>query len=274
MRTRIWHQSFLDLTQLPGYAALLIEHGRSVCGSEIVVDVHGVETGDWPARDYPKYSGHGQHLKVMQIIENGLRAQREGYDAVALSVFLDPGLQEARALLDIPVVSALETALEVASKMGRSIGMITRSRWMNPQVEALVRGYGYADRVGALTALACPIGLDELERAGSALDVFVSRFVQQARELIRNGVDVIVPAEGLLNTALIRSGVHEIDGIPVLDSYAALIAMAEAQVRVHRFGAASSRTRMTPPPHVFEELRRATAAVLTARDMSLPTTTA
>src|SRR5690606_28505990 len=114
----------------PGYGKLLIEHGNSVCMPETRVDIHGVRTGDWPSRDYPKYSGQGQHLKVVQIIENAIHAQEQGYDAFALSVFLDTGLQEARALVDIPVVSALETALEVASKIGRSIGLITRSSWM------------------------------------------------------------------------------------------------------------------------------------------------
>jgi len=273
MRTRIWHQSFLDLAQLPGYAALLDQHGRSVCGPETIVDLHGVETGEWPSGDYPKYSGQGQHLKVLQIIENAIRAQREGYDAFALSVFLDPGLHEARMLVGIPVVSALESALEVASKMGHCIGLITRSSWMNPQVEALVRRYGYADRVGALTALSHPVGLDELEKVSASPQAFISRFVEQASALVRNGVDVIVPAEGLLNTVLIRNGVREIEGIPVIDSYGVLLAAAEALVRIRRAGASPAGKGEAPPQHVFEALRRATADVFTAGDTSVPTGT-
>lgn len=263
MSARIWHQSFLDLEQLPGYRKLLVEHGNGICESGTTIDVHGVETGQWPSRDYPKYSGQGQHLKVAQIIENARRAQREGYDAMALSVFLDPGLQEARSLVDMPVVSALETALEVASKMGRCIGLITRSSWMNPQVESLVRGYGYADRVGELTALAYPMGLDELEKVSAAPQAFIAQFSEQSRALIRGGVDVIVPAEGLLNTVLIRNGVREIDGVPVLDSYGVLIASAEMHIRIRRAAGATAKKPM-PPPHVAAELRRATAALLVA----------
>ena len=50
-------------------------------------------------------------------IRKHLRAKQkgEGYDAVAVSCFADPGLELARSLVDIPVVSSCETALLVAS---------------------------------------------------------------------------------------------------------------------------------------------------------------
>ena len=261
MATRIWHQSYLDLAQLPGYAAMLAEHGGSVCGSDTIVDLHGVETGDWPPGEYVKYSGQGNHLKVAQIVENAIRAEREGYDAVALSVFLDPGLEDARSLLNIPVVSALETALEVASKLGRSFALITRAKWMNPRVAALVRQYRYDDRVAALTSLDFPMRLDELDAVCAAPGEFIDRFVRQASALIRSGVDVIIPAEGLLNTVLVRSGVREIEGVPVLDSYGALLAHAEMLVRIRR----CSGPTTTPdgvPEQVADQLRSATAAML------------
>ncbi len=261
MTTRIWHQSYLDLAQLPGYAAMLAGHGRSVCGPDTVVDLHGVETGDWSPGAYVKYSGQGNHLKVAQIIENALRAEREGYDAIALSVFLDPGLEEARNLVDIPVVSALETALEVASKFGRAFGLITRAKWMNPRVAALVRQYRYDDRVATLAPLAYPMGLDELDTVLAAPGEFIDRFSQQASALIRSGVDVIIPAEGLLNTVLVRSGVREVEGVPVLDSYGALLAHAEMLVRVRR-SLAPAVTRNDIPEQVADQLRRATAAML------------
>lgn len=70
-----------------------------------------------------------------------------------------------------------------------------------------------------------------------------------------------VPAEGLLNTVLVRSGVHEIDGVPVLDSYAALLAHAEMLVRLRRASGRPRRHERIPQP-IDDQLRRATAAML------------
>jgi hypothetical protein len=45
---------------------------------------------------------------------------------------------------------------------------------------------------------------------------------------------VIIPAEGALNIALVRNGLQVVDGVPVLDSYGALLGMAELLVRMRQ----------------------------------------
>lgn len=261
MATRIWHQSSLDLSQLPGYTAMLGEHGRAVTGPDTVIDLHGVQTGPWAPGVYCQYSAHGSHLSVVQIIENAIRAEREGYDAVALSCFLDPALDEMRELVDIPVVSSLESALEVAGKLGRAFGLITRHRHMNRRVSTLIRQYHYGDRVVVLTPLDFPMGLDELDRVSADPREFIERFTRQATQLIRTGVDVVVPAEGLLNTVLVRNGVREIDGVPVLDSYGALLAHAGMLIAIRRCSGPRVK-REKVPDQVADQVRRATASAL------------
>src|ERR671931_1858688 len=127
MTMRIWHQSITDLTQLPGYANRLAEHARLILGPETVVDVHGLRPGTYPIGmapiDMSRYRW-AHHLGSVQIIENVIRAEREGYDAVAISCFVDPGIEEARSVVDIPIVSSLETALLVASTTARSFGLM------------------------------------------------------------------------------------------------------------------------------------------------------
>ena len=261
MSMRLWHQSYGDLSQLPGYAAMLREHARSVCAPDTVVDVHGVEMGSLSPGVYHKHSGQGDHLRVTQIIENALRAEREGYDAVAVSCFLDPGLEDARGTLGIPIVSSLETALEVASKFGHAFGLITHAKWMNARLRPLIRQYNYEDRVVALEAIDFSMGLQELDTAFAGSQEFIDEFTRQASRLIRSGVDVIIPAEGVLNTVLVRNAVREIEGIPVLDAYGALLSYAEILVQIHRrSGLAVERPRVSDP--YSDQLRRATAALL------------
>ncbi len=266
--TRIWHQSITDLTVLPGYAGMLAEHARQVCDAGTTVDLHGVRPGTYPPGVAPiemarsRWSGH---LRAIQIVENVMRAEREGYDAVAISCFVDPGLEEARSLVDIPVVSSLETALLVSSTMGRAFGLIALDEGMAHRLRKLIRGYGFQDRVVSVSPLAQPLTEHQLDKAFAGSKEFVNSFTEQARGLIRDGADVVIPAEGVLNTVLVRNKLCEIDGIPVLDSYGAVLGMAEMLVRLRnrtglRVGRGAAYFR--PSAGIVNHLRRVTGEAL------------
>jgi len=55
---RIWHQSITDLTLLPGYAGLLKEHAKKICGQDTTVDLHGLESGAYPGGVEPIVNTH------------------------------------------------------------------------------------------------------------------------------------------------------------------------------------------------------------------------
>lgn len=237
MTTRIWHQSYTDLTQLPGYAGMLAEHARAVSAPDTAVTLHGLRPGTYPEGMPPIAMvgyRYAQQLADMQVIENIVTAEREGYDAVAISCFLDPGLEEARSMVDIPVVSSCETALLVSSVIGRSVGLLTLAEPMAEHLRDLVARYGYRERVAAVAVMDPPIDEHDLDKAFAGSPDFVERFSDQARRLIEQGVDVIIPAEGMLNTALVKNRVRAVDGVPVLDSYGSLIVLAETMVRLRR----------------------------------------
>lgn len=237
MPIRIWHQSYTDLTRLPGYARMLAEHAATVCEPETAVVLHGLRPGTYPDGMPPIAMvgyGYAQRLADLQVVENIVAAEREGYDAVAISCFLDPGLEDARSLVDIPVVSSCETALLISSTIGRRFGLLTLAEPMAEHLRELVARYGYGARVGAVEALDPPLDEHDIDRAFAGSSEFVDGFARQARRLIGKGCDVIIPAEGVLNSALARNGVAAVDNVPVLDSYGALVALAETTVRLRR----------------------------------------
>lgn len=261
MAIRIWHQSYTDLTRLPGYKAMLAEHARAICGPDTRVDLHGLRPGTYPDGMPPvamtKYH-YGLRLTDLQVIDNIVAAERAGYDAVAISCFLDPGLEEARSLVDIPIVSSCETALLISSTVARSFGFLTLDENMAAYLRRLVVHHGFGDKVTVVAALDPPINEFELDRAFAGSPEFVERFSKQARALIAGGADIIVPAEGVLNIALVRNGVQAIDGTPVLDSYGALLALAETLVTLRRkSGLQVSRVGAyaKPPDAVIANLR-------------------
>ena len=268
MAIRIWHQSFADLSQLPGYAAMLAEHAAASVGPGTTVDVHGVAKGTFPPDIPPVHMHHyrwANHIITMQVVANAMQAEREGYDAFALSCFIDPGVDLARSVVSIPVISSLDMSLTLAGTVGRAYGLITLdSNTAAAQME-LVRGYGAAARVLALEPLDPPVTEPELDAAFGGSGDLVARFRSHAERLVAAGADVIVPAEGLLNTIMVRHGLREVRGCPVLDVYGGLLNFAEVLVGLRRRSGLSAGRRgayARPDDAVLAHLRDVGIAAL------------
>ena len=274
MPIRIWHQSFADLSQLPGYRRMLEEHAVSSASPGTVVDVHGARPGTYPEGIPPVLMHHyllAEHLITLQVVENGIRAEREGYDAFISSCFLDPGLDLTRSVVSIPVISAFDTSLTLAATVGRRFGLITLDNQTAAAQSALVRAYGKADRTLAVEALDPPVTETDIDGAFRLGAELVEKFVAQAARMIARGADVIVPVEGLLNTVMVWHGIKSVEGCPVIDSFSGIIAVAEALVGLHRRSGLTAARRgayAKPPEAVVEHLRRTTEAVFA--DARLP----
>ncbi|GII24741.1 aspartate/glutamate racemase family protein [Planosporangium mesophilum] len=245
MGLRIWQQSITDLEQLPQYRSTLAAHGRTVCAPDTEVEVHGVRPGTYPdgltpieAIAYPWC----HTLLSLQIVQGAIEAERQGFDAVAVSCFFDPGLVEARSAVDIPVVSMCETAFLVASSVGRRYGLIGLDDAHARYLHGLAREYGVSDRIAAIVPLHPAVTEADLDPVHGGGGDLARRVAGAAEALVARGADLIIPAEGVLNTALMRQGLRELGGVPVLDAYGALLAYAETLVRLRRTtGLATSR---------------------------------
>jgi len=88
MAIQIWAQSASDLSLHTRFAATIAEHGRRVCQPDTQIDVHGLLPGTYPPGmgsteiccEYPAT----HHMLSLQIMENAIRAEREGYDAMVV----------------------------------------------------------------------------------------------------------------------------------------------------------------------------------------------
>ena len=94
----------------------------------------------------------GWHSSTAYGIPGGLetikKAERDGYDAVVILCNGDPVVQEARELVDIPVIGPSNASLHIAAMLGFKIGMLIlnypRSRYWNTQN---IAKYGFESRV-------------------------------------------------------------------------------------------------------------------------------
>lgn len=237
MAIRIWHQSFTDIELLPAYATMLREHAARVCAPDTTVEVHGVRPGSYPKSMNPIEATRfpwSNHVLASQIAYNAVHAERQGFDAMAISCFFDPGLREARSLVDIPVVSICETSLLLGTSVGGRFGLIGLEGEQLFALKELAQRYGASERVAATLPLDPPITEEELEGVYDGGGDLEERLEKVAQVAVDRGADLIVPAEGVLNTSVVRRGIRTLAGVPVLDAYGLLLGYAETLVRLQR----------------------------------------
>lgn len=117
-------------------------------------------------------------------------------------------------------------------------------------IEPLVVDYGFRDRLAGIDQLRPPLTALDLDQGFSGSAELMERLRENARRLIARGADVLIPAEGVLNTLMVRNELTEVAGVPVLDSYGVVLAMAEMLVNLRaRTGLRVSRagTYLRPP---------------------------
>src|SRR5436853_30587 len=87
------------------------------------------------------------------FIRNAVEAERQGYDAVAITHFQDPGLAEAKSAVGIPVLGLGETTLHFACTLGRKLGLVTINPAFIPWHEDQIVRYGLQSRVVGVRAV-------------------------------------------------------------------------------------------------------------------------
>lgn len=260
MTMRLWHQSFTELHRLPGYKAALGEHFRRIALADTEVELHGMAPGTYPT-EYPG-TDIGfvaiQHLHTRQMLEGAIEAERQGFDAFVLSTMPDPGLQEARSLVDIPVIGYGFTAMHLACFLGNRFGVVFFiNELAGLYAENAVR-YGLREQAGPVR----PLGLtfSDVVSGYEKPEPVLAAFCEAVRALAREGVDVVIPGEAPLALLLQRAGLHRVDEIPVIDTLAAGVKMAEALVGLRRTSGMEVTRRgysfRRPPRERVDELLR------------------
>ncbi len=227
-KLRIWFQKHTVAGRLPGLDAAYEAHLRRVARPDTEVHFHSLppETYSGPLPEGYVRFGCVEALFANFFALQALRAEDEGYDAYVIGTSQDPGLQTARALVDIPVLAYGETAAHVACMLGTRFSFVGFIPELAEPLAANMRLYGLADRLGPFSYIEG--GPELVERAlGGDPGPFVDAFKSAAHRAMAGGADVIVPGEGIPNEILAAAEVFEVDGAPILDANGLLVKMAE-----------------------------------------------
>jgi Asp/Glu/hydantoin racemase len=149
-------------------------------------------------------------------------ANSNGYAAVALGCFGDPGLAALRELSPVPVAGMAEASMLAACQLGGRVALVTGgARWV-PMLEEFVASIGLASRLAAVRAV--PLTGAEIAAAPArALDLLAD----VARHAVaEDGAEVVVL--GGAGLAGLAAKLQDRVDVPLLDSLACLLVQARA----------------------------------------------
>lgn len=235
---RLWHQSMTELAGLGAYRDFLQAHSKALLGSEATVQVEGLRAGTYHGRTPTSALGNAfvYHRAVDQIIDNAIRAERDGFDAFVIGSFSEPLLREIRSAVDIPVTGILESSMLVACSLGKRIAPIANAPEISFIVQTAVEKHALEARVLPCVPIDPPMHEAELlAAAASKPQAVLEAFTRAAEHAIaQQGADVIVPAEAVLATLMVANKLTHIKGAPVLDVLAIAWRYALMMIRLQR----------------------------------------
>lgn len=234
---RIWYQSFVDPVAQRPYISRLQALLDEYAAADVRFEVHGIDPPD-------RYLSPLTELRCAgQAVRNAIEAERSGCAAFVFGHFQEPGLLEARTAVEIPVLGLGESTMLHALTLGRTFGLVTINPAFLPWLRDQIIRLGLTQQSAGVRALATEV--DTYMRAYEDPSVFrevKQAFSREAIGLVDAGAEVIIPAGGLPMLLFAREKNFEAGGALVLNGLAAVVAMTEAAVKLHRLtGAAVSR---------------------------------
>lgn len=181
-----------------------------------------------------------QHLVVHETINTVIAADREGFDAIVVNCFDDPGVKEARALVNTPVFGLLEPTFHYACQLGAKLGALVPDM---PGQVAFVQGQ--IDALGLSSRMILNGVRAESKRFTESFaealqnpQAMVDRLTAQSRQMVDDGADAIVIACGGLGQVCGLLGFHVFEHrnelVPVINPLTTAVKTAETMVTLQR----------------------------------------
>jgi Asp/Glu/hydantoin racemase len=241
MTYKIWFQGATDKVHMAPYIAKVEAHLKSILDPEFSATFHTTTP--------PATTTHAitEFRIARNLIRNVVEAEKQGYDAMAITHFQDAGLAEVKSVAEIPVLGLGETTLFHACTLGRKLGLVTINPVFIPWHEDQVIRYGLQQRVVGVRAVPATVA-DFINAFASAegLQKIKPLWEKECRALLDAGADVIVPAGGL--PMMLFGG--EFEGAPVVNGVTLIAKSAELAIKLRKLGMAkvSRRSNFVKPP--------------------------
>lgn len=241
---QIWYQSSTSLGVDPiwrPYQESLERHVQKVARPGTKVEVHGVEF----THPLVEQSNYVKYLNQAQIINNAIRADREGYDVFCLGCTLDPGFLEIREVVNIPVAFLSESCFHLASILANKFSLLSYNKSILLALEQKIRQYGLEKQFIPCSPFS--LTMPDLLSGFDNPEPIVDAVKQAGREAIERGAGILLSSCNILNMVLVNCGLREIDGVFILDTAGALVKVGEFMVDLKQAGISRSKSGLYSP---------------------------
>jgi allantoin racemase len=167
-------------------------------------------------------SFYDEYLAIPYILEEIVKDEAE-FDAFIIACWGDPGIEAAREITSKPVVGIAEASMYVANMLGAKFGVVTVLERAHNLIEHTVGKVGLAPRCASIQCTSLSV-LDTEELRDHACLVLEGA----GRKAIAEGAEAL--ALGCAGMSGLDTMLEERLGVPVIDSVAAAVKMAEALV--------------------------------------------
>ncbi len=179
-------------------------------------DVGIAENDDGPGSIESAYE---EYVSVPGSMRLAASAERDGYDAIILGCFGDPGLDGFREILSIPMVGPCEASMHVAAQLGHSFGIVTVLDSVVEPLRKLARVAGLDSRLA--TVVSCDVPVLELH------DDSYEPVLEACEQALAAGADALIL--GCMSMAFLGVAERLSDelGVPVLNPARVALKTAE-----------------------------------------------
>lgn len=224
---KIYVQSSTEIQSNPRYLNGIKEHSENILSPGYTIDIGGVNS---------KYSNDvdfmaSEYMNNQEILQNLIKAEKDGYDAIALHCFLDPVLDEAREIINIPIVSMAESSMLMSLMYGKKFAIVTYSPQLaKKSFRNLIQKYGLTNH--AVETQVFEVSMQDLGKALIDPGSILEQFMVACKKAVEQGAEVILPGCGLLNILCIQNNIaKEFESeATILDVTGVTLKMAETKI--------------------------------------------
>lgn len=216
------------------------EYLSRFCGKETEVDVVSLPEGP----KHLEYYSYGS-IVVPRILKIIKKAEDQGYDGAVIGCFYDPGLKEAREIVQRLVVAApAESSMHIASTLGQRFSIIVGRTKCIPLMRENVIKYGFLEHLSSFRE----IGMGVLDLQVNPEETKRRIIESSAKAVSSDGAEVIIL--GCTHQFGFYQELQEKLGIPVIDAACAALNYAEflIDLRERHGWFFNKKNEYLPPP--------------------------
>jgi allantoin racemase len=167
-------------------------------------------------------SAYDEAFAIPPTLDLVQKANQEGYDAVILACFSDPGLEAAKEISTIPVIGIEESSLHVAAMLGARFSVMTPRKQRIPSKREHVHMRGLEHFLASIRSLDLSVAETDADPERTK-----QRVLEVAKKAVEeDGAEVIVL--GCAGMAGYASEIEKRLNIKVIDPAAVALKVAEA----------------------------------------------